>query len=477
MTPRRSTGSVSGSIGVSASVVVTVAACGLFTLLVSVTSLVEFAYREPALHVAVETAAALISLVAAQLLYGRFRQSYERRDLLLTAALGTFAASNLFFSALPAATGGRPSAFSTWAPVGGQLLGAVLLAAAALAPDRPLHHPGSEARRLLGGCALALVGLTAIVSLAGGALPLAIPPDLSPESLAHPRIVGNPTILGAELALMLLMAVTVAGFARRAARDRDELTRWLAIAATFGTFAQLNYFLFPSLYSEYFYAGDILRLCFLLALLVGGVLELRRTQQALGTAAVQDERQRLARDVHDGMAQDLAYIVQQGRRLMREPGAPTGLRALVVAAEHALDESRHVVATLARVGDEPLTEALSLTARETAAREGGRVEIRVEGEVIVPIATQEALLRVLREAMINARRHGDAETVVVELSEQPHLRLTVIDDGRGFDVRAWSTAPGHFGLKGMEARVRAIGGALTVESEPGHGTRVEVIVL
>jgi signal transduction histidine kinase len=448
----------------------------VFTLLVSVTSLVEFAYRKPALHVALETAAALISLIAAQLIYGRFRESYERRDLLLTAALSTFAATNLFFSAIPAIAESRPGDFATWAPVGGQLLGAALFAAAAVAPDRPLRHPAQDARRLLGGCAVALAGVSLIVTLADGALPQAIPADLSPESVARPRIVGDPTILAAELAIMLIMAVAAGGFARRASRSGDELTRWLAIAATFGAFARLNYFLFPSLYSQYFYAGDILRLCFQLALFAAGVSELRRTRHVLATAAVRGERQRLARDVHDGVAQDLAYIVQQGRRLMREPGAPTGLRALVVAAERSLDESRHVVASLGRPGDEPLAEALALTARETVGREGGRVELRVTGDVKVPAATQEALLRVVREAIINARRHGRAETIVVELSEQPCLRVTVTDDGRGFDVDAASATPGHFGIQSMDARVRAVGGVLTIESEAGRGARVEVVL-
>jgi signal transduction histidine kinase len=461
------------SIGRRSPIVLAAAASAVFTLLV-VTSLVEFAYRRPALHVALETAAAVISLLTALLLYGRFRQTLERRDLLLTGALSAFAASNLLFSAVPAIATTRPGPFATWAPVGGQLLAALLFAAAALAPTRALRHPALAARRLLSACALAMVAIVLIVAVAGGVLPRAIPADLSPESVSRPRIVGNPTILGAQLAMMLLMALAGVGFARRARRRSDALTRWLAIAATFGAFARLNYFVFPSLYSEYFYAGDILRLCFVLALFTGGVSELRRTRHVLATAAAQEERQRLARDVHDGVAQDLAYIVQQGRRLMTEPGAPAGLQPLVAAAQRSLDESRHVVGSLARPGDEPLAAALASTARETAGREGGRVDLRLEDEVTVPAATQEALLRVVRESIINARRHGRARTVIVELTAQPHLHLAVIDDGEGFDVDGASAAPGRFGLTSMAGRVRAIGGVLSIDSEPGRGTRVEV---
>lgn len=73
-----------------------------FTLLVSVTSLVHLAHGSPSLHIAVETAAALISLLAAQLMYGRFRRSLDGGDLLLTAALVLFFGANLLFSAVPA---------------------------------------------------------------------------------------------------------------------------------------------------------------------------------------------------------------------------------------------------------------------------------------------------------------------------------------------------------------------------------------
>ncbi|MGH2919036.1 MAG: hypothetical protein ACRDLS_10635, partial [Solirubrobacteraceae bacterium] len=85
------------------------------TLLVSVTSVVRLAYRSASMHVAVETTAALSSLLVAQLMYGRFRRSVDRRDLLLMAALVLFAGANLFFSAVPALADRAPGAFDTWA--------------------------------------------------------------------------------------------------------------------------------------------------------------------------------------------------------------------------------------------------------------------------------------------------------------------------------------------------------------------------
>ena len=459
---------------VRVSILLTAVAAAAFTLLVTVGSAVSLAYRNPQLHVAVETAAALISLVAAQLVWGRFRQSLELRDLLLTCALAVFAVANSLFSALPAIADAEPGRFQTWAPVAGRLFGLVLFAASAVASDRSLRHPTRDARRALLACALALAVLSLAVAAAGDALPAAIPPDLSPDSAGRPRIVGSATVLVSELASVLLFGVAAVGHGLRAERTGDELGRWLAIAATLAAFARVNYFLFPSLYSAYFYTGDVLRLGFFVALAIGGVVEMGRLRHVMAGAAVLEERRRIAHEIHDGVAQDLAFILQHGRRLARRPDAPAGLDALMTAAQRALDECRHAVASLTRVGDEPLSEALTLTALETAGREGAEVQTAIEREIHVPAATQEALLRVTREAIINAIRHGGAGTVRVELVDDDAVSLVVSDDGRGFDVAQAARAPGRLGLKSMEARINAVGGRLRIESAPERGTRVEV---
>jgi len=447
---------------------------GLLTLVVGLGVVEGLASRDPKLHVAVETAAALISLIAAQLMYGRFRQAFEVRDLLLTAALVTFAAANFAFALVPAIGGTEENPSATWAAALGRLLGSALVALAAVAPDRTLRRPQLDFRRAIVGCLAVLTALGVAMALAGDALPRALPDGLSPDE-PGPRVVGNPAILAMQLAEMGLFTVAALGFARRAARARDELARWLAIAATLGAFSRLNYFLFPSLYSSYFYVGDFLRLGFFLALFVGGALELRRARDILAAAAVLEERRRIARDIHDGVAQDLAYILQQGRRLAARPEAPTPLRHMVLAAGRALDESRHAIAALERAGGASLVGALRVTAVETASREGGTVEMDLDGigRVAVPMPVQEVLLRVLREAIINAIRHGRAETVKVSFQEDTSPLLVVSDDGVGFDVVA-AKETGRLGLRSMAARVAEVGGELTIDSAPGRGTRVEV---
>jgi signal transduction histidine kinase len=203
---------------------------------------------------------------------------------------------------------------------------------------------------------------------------------------------------------------------------------------------------------------------------------MRRTQHLLLNAAVLHERQRIAHDIHDGVAQDIAFILQHARRLAQRQGAPRDLDHLIQAAQRALDESRHAIAALVRPGDEPLDKAVTLTALETATREGCVVEMDLDCEIEVPPRTQEALLRVLREAIVNAIRHGGAGTIRVELRDEPSLRLAVIDDGRGFDVDEATSAPGRLGLRSMAARVDAINGELVIVSKPERGSRVEVVL-
>jgi len=438
------------------------------TLLLSATSLVAFAYRSVPLHVAVETTAALASIVAAELLHGRFRRTLQLRDLILFAGLASFAVTNGVFSAIPSLLSAGPGAFRTWAPVGGSLLSTVLLLAAAFVPDRRIHRPRIAVRRTLLAGSIALALIAAGVLLAAQALPL----GFATIAADRPRAAGTPVVVAVQVISGLLFGAAAGGFAARAERDRDVLARWLAVAATLGAFARLNYAIFPSLYTEWFYAGDVLRLGCFLAVFAGAVHETRRLQAQLAQAAVVDERHRIARNIHDGVAQDLAFLVQQLRSSADEPVPPRRIERLVDAAERALDESRHAIASLARATDSALADALATTAREAGEREGSIVETDLAGDVAVPADVQEELLRVVREAVINAARHGRAARIHVSLRQRPALTVTVEDDGSGFDPGA--SPPGRLGLAGMAARVERLGGRLDIESSPGHGTRVRI---
>jgi signal transduction histidine kinase len=344
----------------------------------------------------------------------------------------------------------------------GTLLGGAAFAAGGFASKRRLRNPSRAVGLGVALCIWVVTGAGVCTAVFLGETSAGFPSWLSPESADRPLLVGNPVVLTAQLVGVVLFTAAAVGFLRRAERGRDDLMQWFGAGATLAAFASLNYLFFPSLYSEWVYTGDFLRLGFYLLLLVGTGREIQRYWRRLAEAAVLEDRRRIARDLHDGLAQELAFIV-----------AETSGQA-AKAAERALDESRRAIAALTRPVDEPLDVALLQAAEEVAHRVG--TQVRFEGERVAGVEgeTREALIRILREAVTNAARHGGAGRVRIELANGNGLRLRVEDDGTGF--APGTTRPGGFGLVSMRERAEALGGSFRLESEPGRGTSVEVVV-
>ncbi|HEX5468184.1 MAG TPA: sensor histidine kinase [Gaiellaceae bacterium] len=422
---------------------------------------VTLAYRSPPLHVALETATALISLLVAYLVFGRFRERKRLDDLVLTCALALIASTSLVFSALPhtvPAEGARD--FSVWGSVGGAVLGACTLALAAFAPSRRVASPGRATAIAALACGGALIATGSIVALFADGIDPDIPVGLSPSGTHRPILLGQHFLLGTQVVGVLLFLVAALGFIQRGERDRDELMRWFAAGAVLSSFARFNYFLFPSLYSDWVFTGDFLRLGFCLLLLAGAAREIGSYWRRLASIAVLEERRRIARELHDGVAQELAYIVA-------ESSGP-----LARAAERALDESRRAIAALSRAVDEPLDVALVQAAEEVAGRVGVQLRIEVSEDASVSPDEREALIRIVREAITNAGRHGGAASVSVQLANGRGTLLRIADDGSGFDPAR--TRAGGFGLVSMRERAEALGGRFTLRSEAGTGTSIEV---
>ena len=460
-------GTATGVLSPRRAVALAVAAGAAVTLL-SVLPVTSVAYRSATFHVAIETAATLVGLLAGLLIMGRFLRAPALPELVLASALLLLGLTNLFFSVVPWVADEQPGSFDTWAPIAGRLLGAAGLALGAVLPPTPVRRPTRAALVAFGAVVAAVVAIAVSASLLAPHLPLGIDPDLRPDP-SGPDLVGEPSVLASQILGLVLYAIAAVGFLKRAEGTGDELMSWFAAAATVAAFSRLNYFLFPSLYSEWVYAGDFLRLAFYALVLAGALREIAAYQRELAEVAVHGERRRIARDLHDGLAQELAFISTQARRLRGDDETATHIAE---AAERALDESRHAIATLARPVDASLGGSVAHAAEEVAARAGIRLRLDLAYGLEAPHAVHDALMRIVREAVSNAIRHGGADSVTVRLTQSDGIRLTVEDDGAG--LPAGEGNRGGFGLVSMRERAEALGGSAEVMPGRERGVRVEV---
>jgi signal transduction histidine kinase len=196
-----------------------------------------------------------------------------------------------------------------------------------------------------------------------------------------------------------------------------------------------------------------------------------RHRRAIASAITQ-ERHRIAREIHDGLAQELAYIRMEVLR-MAASGDDERVSRLALAAERALEESRGAIATLRRDHDTSFSRELTEVAEELTDRAGARLRLRLEPGLEVQPERRQALVRILREAISNGVRHGHATEVDLELSGGEGVRMAVRDNGGGF-TPGGPRPSGGFGLTTMRERAQAMGGDLTIQSDPGQGTLVEV---
>ena len=194
-----------------------------------------------------------------------------------------------------------------------------------------------------------------------------------------------------------------------------------------------------------------------------------------------DERARIARDVHDTLAQSFTAVALQiesalARLDTRSEAAPSLQRALDVARQ-GVDEARRSIGALrgTAADQRPLADALGVLARAFTADTGVRVHL--DAGAIGPLSpeVEAELFRIASEALTNVHKHAAAREVTLRLdSRRGRLRMEVTDDGRGF-ARKRSAQDG-FGLRGIEERARVLGGRAAIRSAPGRGTTIIVTV-
>ena len=266
-------------------------------------------------------------------------------------------------------------------------------------------------------------------------------------------------VVAAEAATAACFGIAAVAFARLAEQQQDEFLEWLSIGSVIASVAFVNYALFPSQFTELVYSGDLFFLAAVAALGYGAVREISREEAAQIRSAVLEERRRVARDLHDGVAQELAYISSQMQWYLRHPDERDVLVHISDAVDRALDESRSAIAAMSRPIDEPLDVAVGNAARDVAERVGARLHLDLEAGIEVPPEWREALLRIAREAVTNAVRHGHARKVSLELRDGDAVWLRVSDNGGGFDPSQPRSSQ-SFGLTSMRERTESLGGSL-----------------
>ena len=200
--------------------------------------------------------------------------------------------------------------------------------------------------------------------------------------------------------------------------------------------------------------------------------------------AVLEERARIARELHDGLLQDAMTIALHLRAVLPEVRAASedaarALQPILELAERTTAEARRDIMGMRAIPtSDCLIEALERIVRRSTAHTRLRLSTAVFGRVrSVSTRIQDAIVRIVREAATNVARHADARTVRLTVAfGSRRVRVTIDDDGKGFDANSAHASVQHFGLIGMHERATVVRGSLAIQSRRGLGTTVTLDV-
>jgi signal transduction histidine kinase len=484
----------------------TAALLGAVTFVILTDPQFSFALLDPSLYVALLSLAALGAASLATLALARYRESgrlaglFQSSAFLVTAWAGAVNLALIVFrlQTQPGLSLGQPGQLPIYVWSVTHIVSALLFAIGGLLARRPRRGNPPSVRRTLLVPVLAITLATLLAFPLRGLLPPLITEQGINALIADPQgagVLDGVTPLGRLLPALAvgLYLVGMLAYRRSFLRDGPVADGYLAVALLLAAFGELHFMLYPAPYTALVTTHDALRVVFFLVLLLGINAESRSDMRALRSAytaldrlrlseadrATLEERTRLARELHDGLAQDLWFAKLKHERLVAQvPEAAKPLAAEVTQAlDAAIAEAKHAVLTM-RAGerDQPLPELLADTVDDFGTRSGLRTDFSA-ADLPAALAprTQAEVLRILQEALTNIRKHADATVVRVGAEvEGGMLTLHVVDNGRGF--RPAETAGDGLGLQGMRERARLMGGELSVISEPSGGTEVVLSV-
>ena len=418
-------------------------------------------FELPQVRLVLNTMVALAAALVAVLAGVRFSVDGRRLDWLLCAGFSLAAGSTFFFGIAPLLGNAVPHRREQWALIWGRVLAGLLIAAAAFAHKRTVDRR-REIVELLFFVPAMLFLVWMLADSFGHALPAIGSADHSQPGLL--------TAMLAARALASLLAVV--GFGLRFRARGNDLDRWLALGATLLLFADLYYVLSPVTSSRFVSTGDFLRLLAYAVLLVGVWRAIRFAEFG---RAVAEERARVAREIHDGLAQYLFAVSTHATMLENGADPETTVPQLKEAAAAAQQEARFAILALSSAsGTAPFDAALRRYVDVLTA--DGELEVDLEIDEKVRLAPDEQIevFRIVQEGLANARKHAGAQHADVRIGLRGDERVvTVVDDGAGFDDE--SATAGH-GLRNMKARSASIGGGFRLRSGPGRGTALEVVL-
>jgi signal transduction histidine kinase len=462
----------------------------------------------PSLDLVLDTLTTVVTLSVAVLAWVRFRQRGDPFAALQAAAFLVLAIAN-GLTVIVATTGfdvqaGMALTAPGQAPIYvftfARIFAAALLVLGSLASlrERLVDHGPA----IVVGSAVTMVLAIALVEVGSDRLPLLDSIGMPVLASGTPDVARFPSSLTPLGATAQVLAASLflwaAGLSRRLHR-RDGLIgdRYLAIGFVFAAFAQVHTAIFPGTYTGLVTSGDLLRLAFDVILLLGieaqaaeilarmrsANAELARLRAADVQRAGLEERARLSRELHDGLAQDLWLAKLTTGRLAGLADLGAEARALSGELGQTIDagiaEAQQAIAALrepTEANASSFSELMSRCVYEFGDRFGLRVEFACEQDLPQLTARAQAeALRIAQEAINNVRRHADATVVRVRAGvESGRLVVVVGDNGRGFNPNTVGRTA--FGLASMRERAALIGGELRIDSRPLDGTRVSLFV-
>jgi signal transduction histidine kinase len=417
------------------------------------------------LRACVETFVALSALLASVLLVAQIRRHARRQDVLLLSALVSVGLTDFLFLALPNLAGVDIPALGIDARMLVQGAVPLVFLAAAVAGGPETMRWTTRRSIAIGSACLAAVAVIELLDLVVG-------------RGSAPGQVGSNVVIALAVVEAAIFVLAAVAFIWLFAADSVTATM-LASASLLLAGARLQALAMPTVAADWITLRDLLRVV-AYGLLLGAIArEFGLLHRAEARAAVAAERERIARDIHDGLAQDLATIALHAQDLRTSLG---DAHPLSVAARRALASSRQTIVDLSASHADSTSAAIRIVADELEGRFGMNVTVndRIHTDYSgrdLPPRVREQAVRIAREAIVNAARHGGAQHVEVTLEggDVGNLVLRISDDGSGISPDALTSSSG-FGLPAMRARAAELGAELTARPRLAGGTVLELSV-